>query len=273
MADRALGCATTLQRATAARLELLWTTPGAVNAERTASEVPATTIDIWDGAPVAVLGSGTCDPVATILNAIGCRRPDLVVMAADSWSNLGLGPDVAHEVARRAPVPILLIPTGATLPDLAPEVRRVLVALDGSVSAEQTIKPARALADALEGELILLRVVMPKAVVASPAHGGDDLASARRYVEDLADTLHTARRRTFALAVVGNPLTMISAVSRTQRATVIAMTTRGRSADVHAELGDVASELLRTTGVPLLLVPPTAPDRSALVSRPADARA
>jgi nucleotide-binding universal stress UspA family protein len=271
MAERALAWATLLQRVTTARLDLVWTTPGVVRPERAGAGLSATTMDVWDGVPAAEVGSGPGDPAVTILDAIGCRRPDLVVMAADSWSNLGLGSDVAREVARRAPVPIVLIPTGTALPDVDQGARRILVALDGSAYAEQALLPAQSLADALESDLILLRVVSPKAaMVVGLAHDEASLASARRYVEDLAGALHARHRQVSALAVVGNPLTMIPAVGRTQRASLIAMTTRGRGADTHAELGDVASEILRSTGVPLLLVPPIASDRPAPWSRSAD---
>jgi nucleotide-binding universal stress UspA family protein len=269
MADRALTCATDLQQTTAARLDLFWTTPD-VRSEHAALATSTSAVDVWDGAPVVGPGLGAGGAAVAILDAIHCRQPDLVVMAADSWTSLGLGVDVAHEVARKTPVPILLIPTSVTPFRFNPPVRRIVVALDGSASAECALAPARALADAIEAELVLLRVVMPKAVTfVGPADDdGVNLATARRYVEDLADSLHPVHKRVSALAVVGNPATMISAVSRTQRATMIAMTTRGRSADNDSELGEVSSELLRSTSVPLLLVPPMTPNGIAPRSRP-----
>jgi nucleotide-binding universal stress UspA family protein len=86
-------------------------------------------------------------------------------------------------------------------------------------------------------------------------------------VEGLAVPLRSIRRRVSALAVVGDPLSMIAAVSRAQHADVIAMTTRGRAAETHSDLGDVSSEILRSTDVPLLLVPPMAHDALAVRSR------
>ena len=195
------------------------------------------------------------------MDAIEDRRPDLVVMASDSWSSAGLGIDVAHHVARRSPVPVLVVPTGPESVRDGHDVRRILVALDGSEQAEQALTPARMLADALDADMLLLRVVTPKvAVFGGRAHGDDvDLAAARRYVEELARAMQTARTRVSALAVVGEPGTMIAAVGRTQRASVLAMTTRGKGGLGHPELGGIATRSLQSAGVPLLLVPPLAP--------------
>jgi nucleotide-binding universal stress UspA family protein len=153
-------------------------------------------------------------------------------------------------------------------------VRRILVALDGSEYAEQALTPARALADALRAELLLLRVVRPRAVASGSLEHGIrvDLAGARRYVDRLAVPLRATGTRASSLAVVGNPLTMIAAVSRAQRADLIAITTRGRGADTRSELGGVSSEILRSSGVPLLLVPSKAPGGFALSSKSATMR-
>jgi nucleotide-binding universal stress UspA family protein len=144
-------------------------------------------------------------------------------------------------------------------------VRRIPVALDGSEYAEPSLTPARALADALAADRVLLRVVRPWAVASGTLEDGDqvDLAGARRYVEGLAVALRSTDVRVSALAVVGAP-SMIAAVSRAHRVDLIAMTTRGRAANTQPELGGVSSEILRSSGVPLLLVPPLAPGRFAL---------
>jgi nucleotide-binding universal stress UspA family protein len=117
------------------------------------------------------------------------------------------------------------------------------------------------LAHALDADMLLLRVVTPTdAAFGGRAHGDDvDLAAARRYVEELAREIQTARTRVSALAVVGEPGTMIAAVGRTQRASVLAMSTRGQGDPGHPALGSIAASSLQSAGVPLLLVPPLAP--------------
>jgi nucleotide-binding universal stress UspA family protein len=180
-------------------------------------------------------------------------------MASNSWSSVGLGIDVARQVARRSPVPVLVIPTGRESCREDHDVRRILVALDGSEQAEQALTPTRVLADALEADMLLLRVVTPKvAVFSGRAQDDVDLAAARRYVESLADAMQATGRRVSALAVVGEPGTMIATVSRTQRAGLLAMTTRGKGAIGYSELGGIATSSLQSVGMPLLLVPPFA---------------
>lgn len=261
MADRALACATMLQGATGARLDLYRIAPDPGPGMQSPPAPTAGVTDVWGGASTVDRGTDLEDPVTIILDAIERRRPDLVVMASNSWSSVGLGIDVVRQVARRSPVPVLVIPTGPDSFRNDLDVRRILVALDGSEQAEQALTPARVLADALEADMLLLRVVTPKvAVSGGRAHDDDlDLAAARRYVEKLAGALQTARTRVSALAVVGEPGTMIAAVSRTQRADLLAMTTRGKGAIGYSELGGIATRSLQSVGMPLLLVPPFTP--------------
>ena len=261
MADRALACATMLQRATGARLDLLRIAPDLIPGMQSPSGPTVGVTDIWDSASTVDHGTDLDDPVTIILDAIERRRPDLVVMASDSWSSMGLGIDVARQVARRSPVPVLVIPTGLESFRDDHDVRRILVALDGSEQAEQALTPARVLADALEADMLLLRVVAPKVAVFSGRARDDDLdlGAARRYVEALAEALRTTGRRVSALAVVGEPGTMIAAVSRTQRAGLLAMTTRGKGTSGYSELGGITTSSLQSVGMPLLLVPPFAP--------------
>jgi nucleotide-binding universal stress UspA family protein len=261
MADRALACAAMLQRAAGARLDLLRIAPDVVPGTHVRSALPADGTDAWDGVVVVESVADFGDPVSSIVDAIEDRRPDLVVMASDTWSSAGLGVDIAHHVARRSPVPVLVVPTGPESVRDGHDVRRILVALDGSEQAEQALGPAQMLAHALDADMLLLRVVTPKvAVFAGRADGDDvDLAAARRYVEELAREIQTARTRVSALAVAGEPGTMIAAVGRTQRASVLAMSTRGRGDPGYPALGGIAAGSLRSSGVPLLLVPPLAP--------------
>jgi nucleotide-binding universal stress UspA family protein len=261
MADRALACATMLQGATGARLDLLRIAPDLIPGMHSPSGRTAGVTEIWDEASTVDRATDLDDPVTTILDAIECRRPDLVVMASESWSSVGLGVDVVRQIARRSPVPVLVIPTGRESCREDLDVRRILVALDGSEQAEQALTPSRALADALEADMLLLRVVTPKVAVFSGRAQDDDLdlGAARRYVETLAEALQATSRRVSALAVVGEPGTMIAAVSRAQRADLLAMTTRGKGAIGYSALGGIATSSLRSVAMPLLLVPPFAP--------------
>ncbi|MCC7369250.1 MAG: universal stress protein [Chloroflexi bacterium] len=261
MADCALDYATILQGATGARLDVLSMAPDVVPEARAQPEVSIGDARNWHEWSRADPGADLSDPAALILDAIERRRPDLVVIASECWSPGGLSVDVTHHVARRSSSPILVIPTGVASPRRDFDVRRVLVALDGSEQAEQALTLARMLAEALDADMLLLRVVTPKVGGFNGQAPRDvlDLAAARRYVEKLARGLQTAQMWVSALAVVGEPGTMIAAVSRTQRASLLAMTTRGKAPLSSSELGGIAASSLRSATLPLLLVPPDVP--------------
>jgi nucleotide-binding universal stress UspA family protein len=266
MADRALACARMLHGATGARLDLLHIAPARIPGVQPPSGPTLGATSIRDGAPTVDHGTDVDDdPVRIILHAVERRRPDLVVMASDHWSGVGWVVDVA----RRSPVPVLVVPTGPDSPPNNLDVRRILVALDGSEQAEHALTPARALAGALGADMLLLRVVAPKRAAFDGRSHDDDvgLAAARRYVEDLADAVPSTGTMVSALAVVGEPGTMIAAVSRTQRAGLLAMTTRGKRTAVCSALGGVAARSLRSAGLPLLLVPPSARSTETIARR------
>ncbi|MCC6176338.1 MAG: universal stress protein [Chloroflexi bacterium] len=259
MAERALAYATALAGAASAPLEVLALTPDAGYPDRTsdgrASSVAGTSVQFI----AADRGGVSGDVANAMLCAIQLRRAALVVMAAESWTSHGRDATLAQRVVEETSAPTVVVPTGAAPFPSDRAGCRILVALDGSDLAEQALRPACAVADALGGELFVLRVVTPRAAALDGTHqsGEVNLASARRYVEALALTLSAPARRVTAFAVAGDAPTMIAAVSRTQRASIIAMTTRGRGGRASSELGGVAGRSLHSTGTPILLVPPT----------------
>src|SRR5688572_8644816 len=120
-----------------------------------------------------------------------CRRAldegaDLVVMTSHGrtgFSRAWLG-SVADGVVRRAAVPVLMLRIAEAAPLLAstaphvrprktaaPHLERILVPLDGSRAAEAVLEPARALAEAGGGALVLLRVVQPVPMSTLPPMG------------------------------------------------------------------------------------------------------
>lgn len=105
--------------------------------------------------------------------------------------------------------------------------------------------------------MLLLRVVPAKVAVFGGRAYGDDigLAAARRYVEALAEAWLKVGVRVSALAVAGEPGTMIAAESRTQRAGMLAMTAHRKGAPGCSDLGCIVTGSLQSTRMPLLLVP------------------
>lgn len=210
-------------------------------------------------------------PAAAILTEVTTRRPDLVVMVTygrtegDQWS---FG-SVAEALLRHSFVPLLLLraaPTAPPRPRGAP--RRMLVPLDGSVPAEATLQIAGRLAGQFGAELMLLRVVN-----SPPAGSIDATRSAEPGAEVTLERLRAqadeylleSRRRlstrypgvpTRTESRLGSPDEAIIAAGNDYGADLIVMTTRGRTGPERVVLGSVASAVLRSAALPLLLVSP-----------------
>ena len=197
------------------------------------------------------------DAARAICDTARDRQADLVVMSMIGASGAGRSVygEVAERVLRRTEVPVLLVPTTCETAWPTNRVLRVLVPLDGSAAAEAALGPAAALAEALCGELLLVRA-LPAAPTSAEA------SAAAGYLDALA-TL--AGRTTPALPVSARvlPHAALAASFREQDADVLALTSRARG---HTQrlIGATASEMVRRAGVPVLLVGPAVGPRGAL---------
>jgi nucleotide-binding universal stress UspA family protein len=265
MADRALSYGMVVARATSARLILLGTTPKLASTRFAQAQLETSAEEVRAQGVMAEAHVVPGDWPDALLRASHTHRCELVVVPGrgatlNDWST------VAQEIVRQAEVPVLVVPIDAPPMPAASRLLRVLVALDGSARAEETLAPACALADALGSELLLLRVIRPETVVqGGEADGrGSNLAAAREYNESRAHRLRASHRRVTAFTVMGDPSSMIAAVGRAQSADLIAMTTHGDGGSGWPALGSVAARSLQSTGMPLLLVPSgSANDRAA----------
>src|SRR5207253_6772950 len=99
-------------------------------------------------------------PAADVIYAqAAASRASLIVMSTHGHGGLGrwLYGSVADEVLRRVPVPVLLVSAVCTPTTWCMDKpARVVVPLDGSSLAAEALQPARDLAVALGGEMLLL---------------------------------------------------------------------------------------------------------------------
>lgn len=195
---------------------------------------------------------------------------DLVVMTTHGRSGLSrawLG-SVADALVRRTTAPVLLVrPSESEAERVRPApFRRILVPLDGSRRAEAVLPHAQALARLMDGELVLLRVVLPRAELGhaalDPALPLESLEQEARdeamaYLREIARRIgeegtpavvRVVHSRQVALAI----LDQVGALD----ADAIAMATRGRGGFTRLVLGSTADKVLRATSVPLLLIRP-----------------
>jgi nucleotide-binding universal stress UspA family protein len=125
-----------------------------------------------------------------------------------------------------------------------------LVLLYARTSAAGAIRTVAELAEALDAELLLLRVRQPL-VETTP---GEEL----QYLELVADRVQRAERRAAVRVEIGSPPAAIPRVARAESCDLIVMATHGREGLARLTLGSVATGVLHRTDLPLLLIRPPA---------------
>jgi nucleotide-binding universal stress UspA family protein len=148
--------------------------------------------------------------------------------------------------------------------------RSILVALDGSTSAERVLSDVTELARATGAEVIVVTVVPAleqlaanAAATLAAAPGALDIGAvvedARRdadvYLVRIADRLRGAGVNVRHEILAGDVARSLADRARGGRADLIAMTTHGRSGVAHALFGSVAEATLRAAPCPVLIVP------------------
>jgi nucleotide-binding universal stress UspA family protein len=198
---------------------------------------------------------------------------DLLVMTTHgrgTWSRFWLG-SVADRLVRLVTEPMLLVRPRqeAAAVEAAPELRRVLIPLDGSDLAEQILDPALALGSLMQAEYVLLQVVKPLPVngldVPGYAPGAPDpsfLKGARDAALDYLDSVAGRLRARSAhvrtrVAVSPQAAGAILDEARAAGIQLIALATHGRGGFKRLLLGSVADKVLREASVPVLVQNPS----------------
>lgn len=137
--------------------------------------------------------------------------------------------------------------------------RRILIPLDGSLTAEQVVPYARALSRALKLSVELLVVIDLGAILTSSekVRYFDTLAAeqSRRSKEYLGKIASRFSGRRIKRSVEsGQAADVIIEKAAADKSTLIAMTTHGRSGLGRWLLGSVAEKVLRASANPLLLI-------------------
>jgi len=185
---------------------------------------------------------------------------DLIVMSTEGAGGGGrlLFGSVADRVARHAPVPTLLL-RGGHHPVSTQPVRRIVVALDGSVAAERALPLASLLAKPLGVPVHLVTVDDQGLSQADRDRGHrprDDSALAdeapEAYLERTAASVQALDIVTSTEVRSGPAATEVMATLGTGDLLVI--TTHGQGAARRWQIGNVAEKLLRQAGAPVALV-------------------
>jgi nucleotide-binding universal stress UspA family protein len=134
---------------------------------------------------------------------------------------------------------------------------RILIPLDGSELAESVLVQVRRLLAHQDAELQLLRVVtMPPS---SEADAGEPLeylwAAAAEYLRNVTGRLQAEGLRVRSKVVEGFAANQILEVAGKEKATLIAMSTHGRTGISRWVFGSVTEKVLRGSPIPVLAIP------------------
>ena len=210
------------------------------------------------------------EPVEGILEEIHLRRPDLVVMATHGRTGLRvvLG-NVADAVARRSPVPVLLIPPACArewgMGAAGGRPLTILAPLDGSDLAAAALPAIEQLVGGIretDARITLYGVVqlMPALYYVNGQAGQVQDAGAE--IDGLETYLALLARRVARFSDVrtqvefGSPARRIAEHAHDYEVDLVVMATHGRGGLSRLLLGSVATSVLGQLEVPLLLVRP-----------------
>jgi nucleotide-binding universal stress UspA family protein len=211
------------------------------------------------------------DPAEEIVEYAGKQDIGLIIMSTHGRSGIkrwAMG-SVADKVLRAAKQPIALIRAKGARPDILGErtiLSKILVALDGSKEGEAVIPYIEELASKLPAEVVLLQVIAPNYHIyaaGGPEYGvyaEQQIESMKKFARDYLEEIITGLKQREVTAkaeiMLGTAAETIINFADQTNASLVAMTTHGRSGVSRWAIGSVAERVLRAGNTPVLLVRP-----------------
>lgn len=192
------------------------------------------------------------EPAEEILRTATMKRADLIALATHGRGGLPrvLIGSVAEEVLRGSTGPVLVTRPGTVVH----EFKKIVVALDGSVRSERILEDVERLARKLNASVDLLAVVMPIMTL------GVEVSPVVIPAEDPMPYLRGVAARLASHGVEAHPVTAQGAAHDVilrhvteSKASLLCMTTHGRTGLSRLLLGSVAEGVLRKAPCPVLL--------------------
>ncbi|MEA3338035.1 MAG: universal stress protein [Chloroflexota bacterium] len=204
-------------------------------------------------------------PVAEAINTVTRETDaDMLIMSTHGRSGMDrfLIGSVANAVVQLATAPIMLLRPDDEMPPTTLEMDEVLVTLDGSSYSERVLPYAKTLADAIDGEIILLTVPQVPEPEMYGAHYDAvkelrDIAevNAQRYLDSVAHNLRQDGANVRAIVTGSRPATTIVETAEAEGADLIMLATHGRGGMDRLVVGSVADRVVHHTNCPVFLVP------------------
>jgi nucleotide-binding universal stress UspA family protein/sporulation protein YlmC with PRC-barrel domain len=184
--------------------------------------------------------------------------PDLIVLATTKASGFDrwLNGSVAEAVVKSAHVPVLLVPRDWNRTLVARGPARILIALDGSRSAERALQVATVLANRISADLVLFRAIQAE----------HDRTATNEYLQQIASATEPLldRREVIQRVVMGRDSTSAAILNAAIDLDIdaVAMSTRGHGSARPHLMGGTTTAVVDQSQVPLLLIGPNVlPDR------------
>ncbi len=135
-------------------------------------------------------------------------------------------------------------------------IERIIVPLDGSLTAEAILPQVRRILHRHDSELVLVRAVVPAPVENSILVADAATLGSREYLHGVQERLAREGVRVDSEVRIGSPIGVILDIVEDRKATMIAMATHGATGLKRLLLGSVAEGVLRKSPVPVLAVRP-----------------
>jgi nucleotide-binding universal stress UspA family protein len=189
---------------------------------------------------------------------------DLIVLSTKGksgekhWAKGGASRKLVRSVLK----PVLMVQVTEDEIHWVPRLKRILVALDGSIYSERTLPYARALAKAFKSELFLMSVpAIPNASdYRAPAEYLETLrnkkdTNMRKFLNAVARGLRKDRLRVHTMVTGSIPAKAIIDASKTRNVDMIMMTSRGRGDLQLLFLGSVAEQVVQGADQMVFMMP------------------
>ena len=215
------------------------------------------------------------DPVEQILGTASNPGMSIIVLASHGRGAVGrlIYGSVADRIGRESTVPVMVVRAARVEPGPV-GITRLVVPLDGSPFAEQSLPIATEISRRLGTSIYLVRAVnalglIPPAIgfgEAIPPQIYDEAEEqmeqgARDYLDGTAQSLRDQGLPVVARVLNGPPATAI--MEATQLGDVVVLCSHEQTGVMRWLLGSVAEQLTREDQSPVILVPATEPEPAA----------
>lgn len=192
------------------------------------------------------------------------QHVDLVVVTTrgqsgeKNWLREGLTSKLVHLLD----IPVLLIQVFESGPPEAPQIGRILVALDGSDFAEQLLPYAALLAKQFDAELLLISVpAVPESekyrAAASVVNAirKQAVSGMKKYLQTVSERLEADGVRVKTIVTGSYPARTIVDVGKREAVDLIMITSQGRGGLDLLFMGSVAQQVVQLTDSPVFIIP------------------